>query len=91
MNKKITLLSFAWMFGIVLFHACNGNSPRGYAELMSDFRIGGVSFFYIVSGFFLMKHFDEITGGGDFIGGKERLSNACVVWEFPTFYGVHWD
>ena len=62
MNKKITLLSFAWMFGIVLFHACNGNSPRGYAELMSDFRIGGVSFFYIVSGFFLMKHFDEITG-----------------------------
>lgn len=59
MNRKIVLFSFLWMFGIVLFHSSGGESPRWYTELMSDFRIGGVSFFFAVSGFFLMKHYGE--------------------------------
>lgn len=58
MDKRIQALSFVWMFGIVLFHAGSVGCSSFYANLISDFRVGGVSFFYVVSGYFLMKHFE---------------------------------
>lgn len=94
MNKRITLFSFAWMFGIVLFHACTGDSSRGYAELMSDFRIGGVSFFYIISGFFLMKHFDEVRGGAwwkhEMSKRVRTLGIPYVLWCVLGLNGTDW-
>lgn len=53
---KITVLSFVMMFGIALFHSCGGGGSL-YKEIMSDCRVGGVAFFFLVSGFFLVKHY----------------------------------
>ena len=49
-NEKVGLLSFFWMFAIVIYHA-GEESSHLYKELLSDFRIGGVSYFYLVSGY----------------------------------------
>ena len=57
-NKSLELLSFVWMVGIVLFHSGNG-APLWYGAILSDFRIGGVSYFFIVSGYFFVRHYDE--------------------------------
>lgn len=58
MNKRVQALSFAWMLGIVLFHAGSGECSSFYNNLINDFRVGGVSYFYVVSGYFLMKRFE---------------------------------
>lgn len=57
MNQRIQILSFLWMIGIVLFHSGSNGCSAFYRELTTDFRVGGVSFFFVVSGYFLMKHF----------------------------------
>lgn len=58
MDNRIQALSFAWMLGVVLFHAGSAGCSSFYNSLISDFRVGGVSYFYIVSGYFLMKHYE---------------------------------
>ena len=57
-NQRVAVLSFFWMLSIVVLHAGGGSSPL-YHELLSDFRVGGVSFFYLVSGYFFAKRFKD--------------------------------
>ena len=63
-NRRIVALSTLWMLGIVLYHCGQGVSAAWYRELLADFRVGGVSYFFVVSGFFLARH----AQGGGFCG-----------------------
>ena len=58
-DSRITFLSFMWMVGIVIFHS-NVDCPDWYLNILSDFRIGGVSFFFIVSGYHLSRRYGEM-------------------------------
>lgn len=55
LSLKISILSIVWMIAIVLFHSSNGVDVVWYKELMSDCRMGGAGFFFVVSGFLLMR------------------------------------
>lgn len=55
--EKLEWLSFIWMYAIVVIHAGIG-SHQWFQEFTWDVRIGGVSYFYAVSGYFFAKHFD---------------------------------
>ena len=57
-DERQDLLSFVWMFGIVLFHAQSG-CPTWFRELLSDFRVGGVVFFFALSGYHLVQRYDS--------------------------------
>ena len=56
-DERQDLLSFVWLFGIVLFHAQSG-CPVWFRELLSDFRVGGVVFFFALSGYHLVRRYD---------------------------------
>lgn len=44
---------------MVVLHADLGSSPSWYNELLSDFRCGGVSYFFAVSGYFFAKRYGQ--------------------------------
>ena len=48
MDNRIQALSFAWMLGVVLFHAGSAGCSSFYNSLISDFRVGGVSYFSLI-------------------------------------------
>ncbi len=56
-DERQDILSFVWMFGIVLYHAQSG-CPIWFRELLSDFRVGGVVFFFAMSGYHLVRRYD---------------------------------
>ena len=55
----VSQLSVFWMFAIVLYHTSFAVEACWYKELMSDCRMGGVGFFFLVSGYFLMKRYEK--------------------------------
>lgn len=55
----VSQLSVFWMFAIVLYHTSFAVEAYWYKELMSDCRMGGVGFFFLVSGYFLMKRYEK--------------------------------
>ena len=65
----MSILSAVWMFLIVLFHCSYEVHDRFYAELMSDCRMGGVGYFFVVSGYFVARSF----------GGNSVLKDWIVV------------
>ena len=99
MNKRIQALSFIWMLGVVLFHAGGAGCSSFYNNLINDFRVGGVSFFYVVSGYFLMKHFEgDVCSWWRFVVLKraKTLLIPYLIWcslglqgfDFPRQYGL---
>lgn len=88
MNKRVQILSFAWMLGIVLYHAGAGGCSRFYNVLISDFRVGGVVFFYAVSGFFLMKHFKGDIGSWWMSAVLKRVRTLVVPYFIWCSLGV---
>ena len=80
-SGKILLLSFVWMLGIGLFHA---GGCGAYDHLLADFRVGGVSFFFVVSGYFFMKHYGERPFGRwwglEIVKRMKSLGLPLIAW-----------
>lgn len=88
MDNRIQALSFAWMLGVVLFHAGSAGCSSFYNSLISDFRVGGVSYFYIVSGYFLMKHYEGEVYSWWKVAVLKRVKTLLIPYLIWCSFGI---
>jgi len=70
-----------WCFAIVLFHTSLHIEETWYKELMSDCRMGGVGFFFVVSGYFIMRGFNRASIWLNWrIELGKRLRSLCIPY-----------